>query len=136
MGVWSSVTSFLGFRDSEDEFDEELFDEHGRPKVVSFNDVKGGRSKIGVSVFHPRHYEDVTEIADNLRSRLLVVLNLVGADRALSQRLIDFLSGVVYTLDGKMQRLSEGIFLFVPSHVQINAREPDVTAATGTYEAW
>jgi cell division inhibitor SepF len=135
MGVWSSVTSFLGFRDADDEFDDELFDENGRSKVVSFNEVKGARNKIGVSVFHPRRYEDVTEIADNLRSRLLVVVNLVGADRALSQRVIDFLSGVVYTLDGKMQRLSEGIFLFVPSSVQINAREPDVTT-TGTYEAW
>src|SRR6202521_292218 len=99
MFVWSCLSSFVAFRDSGDEFDEELFDEHGRPKVVSFNDVKGRRNKIGVSVFHTRHDEDVTEIADNVRSRLLGVLNLVGADRALSQTLIDFLSGVVYTLD-------------------------------------
>ena len=136
MGVWSSVTSFLGFKDADDEFDDELSDENGRPKVVAFQDVKGARGKVGVSVFHPRRYEDAPEIADNLRARLLVVINLVGADRALSQRLIDFLSGVVYTLDGKMQRLSEGIFLFVPAGVHINAREADTAAATGTYEAW
>ena len=133
MGVWSSVVSFMGFKDA-DEYDDDLFDEEGKPKVVPISDAKGNR-KVGVSVFHPRQYEEVSEIADNLRARLLVVVNLVGADRALSQRVIDFLSGVVYTLDGKMQRLSEGIFLFVPSNVQINAREPEM-AVGGSYEAW
>lgn len=133
MGLWSSIVSSMGFRDSDD-FDEELFDDAGKPKVVPINDARGAR-KVGVSVFHPRQYDEVTEIADNLRARLLVVVNLVGADRALSQRVIDFLSGVVYTLDGKMQRLSEGIFLFVPSNVQVNSKEPEL-AATGSYEAW
>lgn len=136
MGVWSSVVNFMGFRDA-DEYEEDLFDTEGRPKVVPI-DARGSR-KVGVSVFHPRQYDEVTDIADNLRARLLVVVNLVGADRVLSQRVIDFLSGVVYTLDGKMQRLSEGIFLFVPSNVQINAREPEL-AATGTssssYDTW
>ena len=132
MGVWSSVVNFMGFRDA-DEYEEELFDTEGKPKVVPI-DAKGSR-KVGVSVFHPRQYDEVTDIADNLRARLLVVVNLVGADRVLSQRVIDFLSGVVYTLDGKMQRLSEGIFLFVPSNVQINSREPEL-AAGGSYEAW
>jgi len=133
MGVWSSVVNFIGLRDA-DEPEDELFDDEGKPKVVPLSDAKGSR-KVGVSVFHPRQYDDVSEMADNLRARLLVVVNLVGADRALSQRVIDFLSGVVYTLDGKMQRLSEGIFLFVPSNVQINSREPEL-AAGGSYEAW
>jgi cell division inhibitor SepF len=133
MGVWSSIVNSMGFRDS-DEYDEDLFDDEGKPKVVPISDGRAGR-KVGVSVFHPRQYEEVTDIADNLRARLLVVVNLVGADRALSQRVIDFLSGVVYTLDGKMQRLSEGIFLFVPSNVQINSKEPEMSVA-GSYEAW
>ncbi|HLN47708.1 MAG TPA: cell division protein SepF [Magnetospirillaceae bacterium] len=133
MGVWTSIVNSIGFRDS-DEFEDDLFDEEGKPKVVPINDARGAR-RIGVSVFHPRQYEEVTDIADNLRARLLVVVNLVGADRALSQRVIDFLSGVVYTLDGKMQRLSEGIFLFVPSNVQVNSKEPE-QAVGGSYEAW
>ena len=133
MGVWSNVVNMMGFKDS-DEYDDDLFDEEGRPRVIPINDAKSSR-KVGVSVFHPRQYEEVSDIADNLRARLLVVVNLVGADRALSQRVIDFLSGVVYTLDGKMQRLSEGIFLFVPSNVQINAKEPEM-AVGGSYEAW
>ena len=133
MGVWSSVVNFMGFRDAED-YEDELFDGDGKPKVVPI-DAKGSR-KVGVSVFHPRNYDEVTEIADNLRARLLVVVNLVGADRALSQRVIDFLSGVVYTLDGKMQRLSQGIFLFVPSNVQINAREPELAPTGSSYDTW
>ena len=134
MGVWSSVVNFMGLRDA-DELEDELFDDEGKPKVVPLSEAKGSR-KVGVSVFHPRQYDDVSEMADNLRARLLVVVNLVGADRALSQRVIDFLSGVVYTLDGKMQRLSEGIFLFVPSNVQINSREPELAVGGASYEAW
>ncbi|HZV80389.1 MAG TPA: cell division protein SepF [Candidatus Binatus sp.] len=133
MGVWSNIVSSMGFRDA-DELDEELFDDEGKPKIVPINDARGAR-KIGVSVFRPRQYDEVSDIADNLRARLLVVVNLVGADRALSQRVIDFLSGVVYTLDGKMQRLSEGIFLFVPSNVQVNSNEPEL-AAGGSYDSW
>jgi cell division inhibitor SepF len=133
MGAWSSIVNFMGFKDA-DEYEDDLFDDEGKPKVVPISDAKGAR-RVGVSVFHPRQYDEVSDIADNLRARLLVVVNLVGADRALSQRVIDFLSGVVYTLDGKMQRLSEGIFLFVPSNVQINAKEPEM-AVGGSYEAW
>ncbi|MBV8170362.1 MAG: cell division protein SepF [Candidatus Eremiobacteraeota bacterium] len=133
MGLWSNIVSSMGFRDADD-LDDEIFDEEGKPKLVPINDARGAR-KIGVSVFRPRQYDEVSDIADNLRARLLVVVNLVGADRALSQRVIDFLSGVVYTLDGKMQRLSEGIFLFVPSNVQVNSNEPEL-AASGSYDSW
>lgn len=133
MGLLSSITKFFALRD-DDEFDDEIYDEEGKPKVVPFTDVKSTR-RVGVSLFHPKHYDEVTEIADNLRARLLVVVNLIGADRAMSQRVIDFLSGVVYTLDGKMQRLAEGMFLFVPSNVQVNGREPQYEVGSA-YEAW
>ena len=46
----------------------------------------------------------------------------------MSQRIVDFLSGVIYTLDGKMHRIAEGIYLFVPSNVQINAKDGEVAA--------
>lgn len=128
MGFWSKVGSLLapGQADEED-VDEEYYEDEGRQNVVSFGDAKSSR-RVGVSVYHPRRYDDVTEMSDALRSRHLVMVNLMGADRVLSQRVVDFLSGVVYTLDGKMQRIAEGIYLFVPSNVQINAKDAEMAA--------
>jgi len=128
MGFWSRVGGFLSSSQAEEEeYDDEYYDDDGKRNVVSLGDAKSSR-RVGVSVYHPRRYDDVTEMSDALRSRHLVMVNLMGADRVLSQRVVDFLSGVVYTLDGKMHRIAEGIYLFVPSNVQINAKEVDLSA--------
>jgi cell division inhibitor SepF len=120
MGFWSKVGNFITGSDDDDYLDD--VDDDAKRNVVPFGDAKSSR-RVGVSVFHPRRYDEVTEMGDALRSRRLVMVNLIGADRAMSQRVVDFLSGVVYTLDGKMQRISEGIYLFVPNNVQIDAKE-------------
>jgi len=133
-GVLSKMANFFALRDADDEFDDELTDHNGKPNVVSFQDVKSSR-RIGVAIFQPRRFEEVTELADNLRARLLVMVNLIGSDRVLSQRVVDFLSGVVYSLDGKMQRVTEGIYLFAPNNVQIAAKEAE-TAVGSAYQAY
>jgi cell division inhibitor SepF len=120
MGFWSKVGNFITGAEDDDYLDD--VDDDAKRNVVPFGDAKSSR-RVGVSVFHPRRYDEVTEMGDALRSRRLVMVNLIGADRAMSQRVVDFLSGVVYTLDGKMQRISEGIYLFVPNNVQIDAKE-------------
>jgi cell division inhibitor SepF len=127
MGFWSRFGNLLssGATDEED-YDDEYEDE-AKHTVVSFGDAKSSR-RVGVSVYHPRRYDEVTEMGDALRARHLVTVNLTGADRVMSQRIVDFLSGVIYTLDGKMHRISEGIYLFVPSNVQINAKDGDLGA--------
>jgi len=121
MGFWAKVGSFLSGSDDE-EYEDDYTGLDSKQNVVPFGDAKASR-RVGVSVFHPRRYDEVTEMADALRARHLVMVNLIGADRAMSQRVVDFLSGVVYTLDGKMQRIAEGIYLFVPANVQINAKD-------------
>ena len=125
MGFWSKLWSSGATED--DDYDDEYFEDEGKSHVVSLGDAKSAR-RVGVSVYHPRRYDDVTEMGDALRARHLVMVNLMGADRAMSQRVVDFLSGVVYTLDGKMHRISDGIYLFVPSNVQINAKDADPAA--------
>jgi cell division inhibitor SepF len=132
MGMWAKMKDFLAGNDADDDYDD-LADEP-RKNVVLFPDSKSGRCR-GVSIFHPRRFDEVTEIADNLRAARHIVVNLVGADRALSQRIVDFLSGVVYTVDGKMQRLGEGIYLFVPANVPVTAHDTELAAAAG-YEGY
>ena len=125
MGFWWRFGNLVWSGSAEDvEYDDE-FEDDAKHNVVSFGDAKTSR-RVGVSVYHPRRYDEVTEMGDALRSRQLVTVNLVGTDRVMSQRIVDFLSGVIYTLDGKMHRIAEGIYLFVPSNVQINAKDGDL----------
>ncbi len=132
--MWAKVRDFFTGGDVDEEFDDVgLSDEH-RKNVVLFPEGKAGRCR-GVSIFHPRRFDEVTEIADNLRAGRHIVVNLVGADRSLCQRIVDFLSGVVYTVDGKMQRLGEGIYLFVPANVPVTAHDTEMAAAAG-YEGY
>jgi FtsZ-interacting cell division protein YlmF len=133
MGMWSKVKDFFAGTDIDDEYDDIGVDEP-RKNVLLFPESKTGRCR-GVSIFHPRRFDEVTEIADNLRAARHIVVNLVGADRALSQRIVDFLSGVVYTVDGKMQRLGESIYLFVPANVPVTAHDNDLAVAAG-YEGY
>ncbi|MBV8529910.1 MAG: cell division protein SepF [Candidatus Eremiobacteraeota bacterium] len=132
MSVFSKIGSFFSIRDDEE---EELYgDEGAGARVVPFSAI-GRRGGVQVSVYSPRSYQDVVEIADSLRNRQVVIVNLQNADRTLLQRVVDFTSGVAYTIDGKIQKLAESIYLVVPSGVSVNAAGlRDSMMADGTFD--
>ena len=74
---------------------------------------RGGTSSRSVAGKH--------RAADSLRNRQVVIINLQGADRGLLQRVVDFTSGVAYTIDGRIQKLADAIYLVVPSGVNVNS---------------
>jgi cell division inhibitor SepF len=118
MSMFGKIGSFFSIRDE----DEELYDdEPAQPSRVVPLTHAGRRGGTEVSVYSPRGFQDVVEIADALRNRQVVIVNLQNADRALLQRVVDFTSGVAYTIDGKVQKLAEAIYLIVPAGVVINA---------------
>ena len=130
MSMFSKIGSFFSIRDDEEEF--ELYDTSS-PRVVPLSTA--GRRGSQVSVYSPRSYQDVVEIADSLRNRQVVIINLQNADRTLLQRVVDFSSGVAYTIDGKIQKLAESIYLVVPAGVVVNAAGlRDSIAADGTFD--
>jgi len=114
--MFSKIGSFFSIRDEEDDFYED--DTSSRVVPLSSASRRGGNQ---VSVFSPRSYQDVVEIADALRNRQVVIVNLQNADRTLLQRVVDFTSGVAYTIDGKIQKLAESIYLVVPAGIVVNA---------------
>lgn len=131
MSVFSKIGSFFSIRDDEEEFYEE---ESGSARVVPLS-AAGRRAGNQVSVYSPRSYQDVVEIADSLRNRQVVIVNLQNADRTLLQRVVDFTSGVAYTIDGKIQKLAESIYLVVPAGVVVNAAGlRDSMIADGTFD--
>jgi cell division inhibitor SepF len=118
MSMFSKIGSFFSLGDEED---ESYTEEHaGARTVVPLGSSR--RSGTEVSVYVPRAFGDVTEIADALRARQVVIVNLQNADRTLLQRVVDFTSGVAYTIDGKIQKLAEAIYLVVPAGIVVNAQ--------------
>jgi cell division inhibitor SepF len=121
-GMFNKIGSWFAIHD--DEIDEiEGYDaDQAVPKrnVVPLTEA-GRRVGPSVAVFAPRGFGDVTEIADALRSRQVAIVNLQGADRSLLQRVVDFTSGVAYTIDGRIQKLAEAIYLVVPAGVTVNS---------------
>jgi len=132
VSVLRKIGSFFSIRDDEEE--EFYGDDTSSSRVVPFS-AAGRRPGTQVSVYSPRSYQDVVEIADSLRARQVVIVNLQNADRTLLQRVVDFTSGVAYTIDGKIQKLAESIYLVVPAGIVVNAAGlRDSMIADGTFD--
>ncbi|MBE3576994.1 MAG: cell division protein SepF [Limnochordales bacterium] len=140
MGFWDKILGFLGVRE---ELEEEE-DEREEPVQVQEPSVDPGEAREAVEtarrwgqgkrgqlvsipgqlpqklvVQEPLTFEEVQAVADHVKNRRPVVVCLDRVDRDLARKIVDFLSGTAYALDGKIQRVGEGIFLVVPSNVSI-----------------
>ena len=78
--------------------------------------------------------DDAKRIADLMRERIPVIIDLRGTDPAMVRRLVDFSSGLVYALDGSMRKVAEGVLLVSPPRVKILDRELRRLAELGLYD--
>ncbi len=121
MSMFVKLSSWFKIPDDEE---EELYEPEppvtGKRNVVPIGEAPR-RPANAVAVFAPHNFSDVTEIADALRARQVCIVNLQGADRTLLQRVVDFTSGVAYTIDGRIQKLAEAIYLIVPAGVNVSS---------------
>ena len=85
-------------------------------KVVNINAVA---SKMKVIVMQPENFEDAQEICDYLKEKKPTVINLESVAKENAQRVIDFLSGAVYALEGSIQKVANGIFIVAPHNIDI-----------------
>ncbi len=84
-------------------------------RVVNMN----SSSQLQVVLVKPERFENVSEIADHLRSKHAVLLNLENTDKNIARRLVDFLSGCAYALDGKIKKVAVSAYIITPYHVEI-----------------
>ncbi|MCM3569141.1 cell division protein SepF [Neobacillus mesonae] len=98
--------------------------------VVSLQSVQKAPSVVQkaskVILAEPGTYAEATEIADHLKNRRAVVVNLQRIDHEQGRQIIDFLSGVVYTLGGDMQKIGLSIFLCTPDNVEVSGNISDL----------
>ena len=76
-------------------------------------------AKQEVVLFRPANFGETTKAADSLRSNKAVVLNLENVDKAMSRRVVDFLSGCVYALNGSVKKIAQSAYLFCPHNMDV-----------------
>jgi cell division inhibitor SepF len=120
----------LSARRRRDEIDDIFADEPGAERrTTSLRSVGGGRGNgrgggdVRVHFVAPKSFNEVQDVADKFKDSIPVILNLQGADTDLSKRLIDFLSGLAYALDGGIQQIANKVFLLTPHNVEVSAEE-------------
>jgi cell division inhibitor SepF len=86
-----------------------------KDKVVNLSP----QTQVQVVLVKPERFEAAAEIADHLRERRPVLLNLEQTQKDTARRLIDFLSGVAYALDGKVRKVAASTFIITPYNVDV-----------------
>lgn len=76
-------------------------------------------NQFKVVIMQPETFDDARDICDHLKNKKPVVVNLENISKETAQRVVDFLSGSIYALDGDIQKVSAGIFLIAPNNVDI-----------------
>ena len=76
-------------------------------------------NKQEVVIFRPNSFNDTSKAADDLRNRRAVIVNMENVDKAMARRVVDFLSGCVYALDGDVKKIAQSAYLFCPHNMDI-----------------
>ena len=79
-----------------------------------------GGGSIELKVVRPEKYEDVVGIAEHLLNHCTVVLNLENANKDVSRRMLDFLSGVAFSIGGQVCRIANNTYIITPSNVDVS----------------
>ena len=81
--------------------------------------VSMSSGKQEVVLFHAKTFDDAAKASDELRRRKAVILNMENVDKALTRRVVDFLSGSVYALDGSVKKIAQSTYLFCPHNMDV-----------------
>ncbi len=139
--MFERIKGFLGFNDAMDDENEEFIEESiveekehhhvqtssnivpqqnqpikKQPKVVNIHST----SQAKLTITKPLKYDDATEICTALKNRKIVVVNTTSLELRVAQRLIDFISGACYALEGDFQEVEKGVFIVTPSNIDVS----------------
>jgi cell division inhibitor SepF len=132
MEFFKGISRMMGFDEDEDEellenreenYDEgeeeieiEPFVSKKQNKIVNIHTASS--SKVVIS--KPSNYDEGKIIVDNLKSRRIVIVNLNGVEPKEGQRILDFLIGAIYALEGGLQPVEKGVFILTPSNIEVS----------------
>ena len=126
------------YEDEDEEYEDDFAelgrrerdrDEDRRNKVVNIH----ATTQLKVVLVKPERFENASEIADHLKEKRTVVINLESTNKDIARRLIDFLSGVAYAGEGKIKKVAANTYIITPYHVDIMGDLIDELENNGLY---
>ena len=153
MGFMDELKKIIHPYDDEDYDYEDDFEEPSRDSRSPFDDRKEDRrseerraddrhnkvvnihatTQLKVVLVKPERFENASEIADHLKEKRTVVLNLESTNKDVARRLIDFLSGVAYAGEGKIKKVAANTYIITPYHVELEGDLIDELENNGLY---
>ncbi len=121
MGIEKLKKSIFGQSDDDNDNNDETYSSKDGMKALK--DVTGDGNKM--ILFEPRAYSESQQIADHLKNNNAVIVNLKRVTPDQAKRIVDFLSGTLYAIEGGLQKLGGGIFLCTPLNVPVEGKISD-----------
>ena len=148
---WNSVKNFFGGNQDDgyeyEEYSDDTYEEEFqqpvvtapvaggngpvasavKPKTGGYNTVAQRSSGMKVVIVEPKAFEDSENIANQLRDMRPVVVNFENTDPHEAARIVDFVSGATFALDGKLEKIGKDIFICVPVNVTVDYTDKEYT---------
>ncbi len=136
-GFVKKLLDFIGLEEAEDDemygaeaYDEEVIRDDNVVDIGNRGKRKGAatssnvinipsQAQMKMIVYHPISYEDTQNIIDNLKSRKPVIVNMEELEIDCAQRILDFMAGAIYALNGTIYKVSRGIFVVAPANCDV-----------------
>jgi cell division inhibitor SepF len=151
-GVWKKTLNYLGLVEEDEDFVDEMPEadtapvRRMRPQAVRevpaeaegvVRTIASPRPAVAATgAIHksePKRFNEARDVADRFKSGAAVIMNLQGTEDATARRLVDFASGLVYGLDGKIELIANRVYLLSPPDVEVSAEDREKLAGSAFY---
>lgn len=132
-GLWTRIKEGFGISELEEEYEEgqdSLDESKRRPVTLRLHSAKVSH----VAVRHPQSFDDARLSADGLKDGRQQIVNLEKTAPDMSERIIDFLNGVTYALNGFVEKVGDKVYLFAPSNIVIEVPNDTRKSTPGLFE--
>lgn len=140
--VLNKMMEILGLEDEVEANEEESYREEEVEKAEPLFGSKKKQSKVvninaafsaKVVIVKPTDYEEATNICDSLRERKIILVNTTDLDAKVAQRLLDFMGGASYALDGELSEIETGVYMLSPSNVEVSSELRNELSSKGLF---
>jgi len=94
-----------------------------RPEAIVRTMPSARRTTAAIHRAEPRRFNEAREIGERFRQGVPVIMNLQSTEDAIARRLVDFASGLVFGLDGKIEMVASRVYLLTPANMEVSAEE-------------
>lgn len=124
MGLFDNMKGLFSGSDEQEMYNEEVTNYNQEQSLVTTQNrvpvTKPKQARATITVCEPRVYSEVEDMATLLMDRNAIIVNFSKMDKSQAARVIDYLTGIIFAVQGSVQKLQSEIFLFTPSDITID----------------